>query len=114
MMKALLDRTHLAISRLQINEAESDTLRKKAGNYFNECGCAMGSFFLIVAIAGLVFYVVVVAESILPPIWSIGFLFFAAITGKLLGIATGKISLFLLYRKLSLSSAFRLQEDFLK
>ena len=114
MMKDLLDRTHLAISRLQINEAESDALRQKAGNYFNECGCAMGSFFLIVAIVGLVLYVVVVAESIFPPIWSIGLLFFAAITGKLLGMATGKISLFLLYRKLSLSREFRLQEELLK
>ena len=111
MMKALLDRTYLAISRLQIDEAERDALRQKAGNYFNECGCAMGSFFLIVAIAGLILYVVVVAESILPPLWSIGLLFFAAITGKLIGMATGKIRLFLLYRRLSLSKAFRLQEE---
>lgn len=113
-MKALLDRTHLAISRLPIDEAEREALRQKADNYFTECGCSMGSFFLIASIAGLIFYVVFFAESILPPIWSIGLLFLAAIAGKLLGMAAGKISLFVLYRRLSLSGALKLQEELSK
>lgn len=54
MMNDLFDRTHMAISRLQTDEAERDALRQVANNYFNECGCAMGSFFLIAAIAGLI------------------------------------------------------------
>jgi hypothetical protein len=110
MMKAVLDRTYLVISCLDIDEAEKDALRQKARNYFNECGCVMGSFFLMATVAGLISYVVF-TESVLSLSWSIGLPFLAAIGGKLLGMAKGNVSLFLLYRRLSLSGAFRLQEQ---
>ena len=106
-----LVKTNLVISRLRIDEAEREALRQEAENLFHECGCSMSSLFLIAAIAGLILHSVFFSENIVPPLWSIGLLFLAAIVGKLVGMAAGKIRLFLLHRRLSMTEAPRLQEN---
>lgn len=99
--RAQLSKTNLAISRMPIDEAGREALRQKAGRYSNECGCSMGSLFLIAAIVGLLVDSVFLGGIIASPVWGTGLLFLAAITGKLVGMTAGRIRLSLLHRSLS-------------
>ena len=96
-----LSRINVAISRLQIDQAEREVLQRKAARYSNECGCSTGSLFLIAATIGLIVDAVFFAGNFGPSIWNIGWLLGAAMVGKLTGMIAGRIRLFLLCRRLT-------------
>jgi len=98
---SLVDKTYLAISRLEIDQQTKAVYRKRAEKYFNDCGCSLGAFFLVAALAFLVFHWLYFGEPFLSSFTSTLLVFPAAILGKLLGIGIGRIRLFVLFKKLS-------------
>ena len=73
--------------------------------YSRECGCAMGSKFMIasIAIAGIYFgfiHRIALPRSITEILWGLLFVFTASAFGKMVGIGVAKLRLAMLYRSL--------------
>jgi hypothetical protein len=100
-MQRVFEKAVSAVAALTLPEAEKEALRRKAHSLHNECGCSMGTYFVAGAIAGNCFHLAVIAETHLPSRWHLLFIFIAALSGKLLGIAIARARLFMLYRKFS-------------
>jgi hypothetical protein len=98
----ILDKTYFAISELDVDEEIKATYRQTAEKYFNECGCSLGSFFLVVTLGFSIFQWLFVGGLatfllVIP----------ATIFGKFLGIGVGRIKLFVLFKKLSTDNSVR-------
>lgn len=102
-----LNKTYFEISQLEVDEEIKAGYRQKAKKYFNECGCSLGAFFLISALAFSIFHWLFFSKLFLPALTNILFIFSAAIFGKLLGIGIGRIKLFVLFKKLSIANTSR-------
>ena len=99
-MKQLLSKTELAISRLQADEETRAGLSKRARRYFRECGCSMGAVFLLAALGTSLLQWRYFVKTSMPSIWNVLFIIMGAIFGKLLGIAIGRLRLFILFKQL--------------
>ena len=95
----ILDKIYFAISKLDVDEKIKAGYRQRAETYFNECGCSLGSFFLIAAFGFSMFY-----WLFFGALTSFLLVFPAAIIGKFLGIGVGRIKLLLLFKKLSMAN----------
>lgn len=96
-----LDRTFLVISRLQADEEKKELYKEKANKYFNECGCSLGGIFLVAAFFGCGLYLVFFHHNMISLLKSIGVIFFTSILGKLSGIISARIKLYILLKRLS-------------
>lgn len=97
--------TALAVERLLASFPhelpDADTIRARAERYVNECGCAAGgSFFILAALAAL--GAIIVSHSWRLPVvlWCLVAIVAASIAGKLMGIAIAVVRLQLLRRRL--------------
>lgn len=78
---------------------------QKIKKYREECGCALGSFFLLAAsiiFFGYVFFVLDWSQQAIFDLSLFGFAFilFSAFAGKVIGIGLARIRLILLYKTL--------------
>ena len=100
-MKNVLDKIYFSISQLQVEEKTKAHYRRRASKYFNECGCSLGGFFLMLALAGSLFYWIFFDPAFLPSVKGIVLIVAATLLGKFTGIGIGRIKLLILFRKLS-------------
>jgi hypothetical protein len=97
----LLKIEHL-LKELPDEELDKGYFFEKAKNLSNECGCFLAGVFLFISIVMFISYVFLMNNINLLKACSIGllFIFFSAVTGKLLGIGIAKVRLLLLYKLL--------------
>src|SRR5829696_8861112 len=67
-MKNVLDKIYFSISQLQVEEKTKAHYRRRASKYFNECGCSLGGFFLLLALAGSLVYWIFFDSTFLPSV----------------------------------------------
>ena len=98
-------KTALAIERLLASfprePPDANTIRARTERYVNECGCAAGgSFLILAALAALVAVIVSHSWRIPVVLWCLAAIVAASIVGKLIGIAIATVRLQLLRRRL--------------
>ena len=89
------------LARFPGEPPDAVSVRARVQRYVNECGCAAGGIFLVVAVPAALAALIVTGSWRLPvALWSLFAVGAAPVAGKLTGIAVAMLRLQLLRRRL--------------
>lgn len=107
MLHEFLESAHTRISVLDLNLVDRQLMHAKADATFNDCGCTYGSVFLIISVVGLIVTSSSPGYSVPNLYISSGIVIAAALFGKIVGMAIGKLRFLILYSRLRDQTLFQ-------